>query len=308
MQRKPKSPKRRAIEQFFIHIAVALLVIPLKYGSLRSARRLAVCLAHVIATFTWHRQRLMEQNLIAVFGDKLTAKERKRIRRDCTINICKTMVELMKLQWMSAEELISMVNLSGMEHIDNALAKKKGVIMVTAHYGNWEWGGAYVAAMGYPTSVIARDANDPLTRELVNKARESKGIRVYGRADVRELLRALKNNEVIAILPDQHAKDAPVRVKFLGRVADTASGPATLAMRTGAAVVPAFVAREPGDNLVGEILPPIVMQDTGDREADIIANVQRINDVLGDQIRKRPDQWLWLHDRWKAERFELEEQ
>ena len=305
MQRKPKNPTIRAIEQFFIHIVVALLVIPLKYGSLHSIRRLAVCLAHIIATFTWRRQRMMEQNLIAVFGDELTAKERKRIRRNCTINVSKTMLELMKLQWMSAEELLSLVELNGVEHIDNALAKGNGVIMVTAHYGNWEWGGACAAAMGYPTSVIARDANDPLTRELVNKARESKGIRVFGRSDVRELLRALKNNEMVAILPDQHAKDAPVRVKFLGRVADTASGPATLAMRTGAAVIPAFVTREPGDHLVAEILPPVEMQDTGNREADILENVQRINDVLGDQIRKHPDQWLWLHDRWKAERFEL---
>jgi KDO2-lipid IV(A) lauroyltransferase len=304
MTRKEKNPRRRAIEQFFVHWVAAGASLLIRLLPLRAVRCFARLFAWVIGTLSYRRQRLMEANLKAVFGDELTARQRREIRKRSVINICKTMAELIKLQWMSEEDVRREVSIEGEEHLVEARARGKGVIMLTAHFGNWEFGGALLSLMGYRINVIARDATDPFTRDVINKARESKGIKIFGRWDARSLLRALKNNECVAILPDQHAADAPVRVEFLGRPADTATGPATFALRTGAVIVPGFSFRGPDDHITLRASPPLELEVTGDHDSDVVTNTQRINDLIGEQIRAHPEQWLWLHDRWKAERNE----
>jgi len=147
--------------------------------------------------------------------------------------------------------------------------------------------------------VVARDANDPLTASLINRARESKGIAVLGREDLKALIGALRANECVAILPDQHAAKGGIWVDFMGRPASTHPGPATLAERTGCAVVPVFAFREADDTIRCRVLPALELVATADREYNIRANTQLFNDVIGEQIRQRPEQWLWLHDRWK---------
>lgn len=300
MARKPKHPAQRAVEQFIVHWAMAGVRVLVRRLPLPTLRRLAHGASRVLGLLVWRRQAMMERNLIAVFGDSLTPGDRARIRWASISNICKTMVELFKLQWMTPEEVLRETVCSTLAPLDEALAEGHGAIIVTAHYGNWEYAGALFTLHGHKLSVIARDANDPLTRDLTNQARESMGMKVYGRWDARMLLKALRNNEVIAILPDQHAKDAPVRGTFLGLPADTATGPATFALRTGAKVLPMFAVRLPDDRIEVQIHPPLEMVETGDREADILTNTQRINDVISAQIRALPDQWLWLHNRWKV--------
>lgn len=300
MPRKQKNPRRRAAEQFLIHWTLAVLVIPIRVLPLRAARRLAEVFAWMIGMASYRRRRMADRNLQAVFGDQLTPKQRREIVRNSVTNVAKTMMELIKLQWMGDDELKREASVEGLEHLDAALSRGNGVIIITAHFGNWEYAGAVLSVLGYPINGIARDANDPLTRDLINDARRSKGIRIFGRWDARHLLRALRNSECVAILPDQHAAEAAVRVTFLGRPADTATGPVTFALRTGAPIVPIFGYRQPDDHIRCKILPALELVKTGDRDADVIANVQLINDVIGDQIRDHPEQWLWFHNRWKA--------
>jgi Kdo2-lipid IVA lauroyltransferase/acyltransferase len=300
--RKAKSPGRRAVEQFIVHWYVLLTSALVRVLPLRAIRFLARLLAGAVDLAFIGRRGLVDANLRAVFGDTLTAAERRRIRKLAIANATKTMFELVKLRWMTAEDLKREVSIEGEEYIRAAREKGKGVIFITAHFGNWEYAGAYLSVLGYPINVIARDANDAFTRDLINSARESKGIHVFGRRDARPLLRSLRDNECLAILPDQHAAEAAVRVEFLGRPADTATGPTTFALRTGAAVVAGVAIREPNDHIHMVVGPEVEITDTGDYQQDIIINTQRINDVLGEHILAHPEQWLWLHDRWKAER------
>lgn len=301
MPRKPKHPTRRALEQYFVRRLSAFGAFVCRWLSLRSVRRIATVLAWVIGIASPRRQRMMERNLRLVFGEALTWRQRQRIRKLSVINIAKTMAETIKLQWMTDAEVEQEVTVQGLEHLDQVLAQGRGAILITAHYGNWEYAGAILGIRGYPINVIARDAADTLTRDLINTARRSKRVKVFGRESVRELLRALQRNECVAILPDQHAKEGAVRVHFLGRPADTATGPAVFSQRTGAPVLPVFCRREPGDHMQLEVFPPLQLVNSGNREADVVANTQIINDALGEQIRAHPEQWLWLHDRWKSE-------
>lgn len=299
-KRRGKSPLRRAVEQFCVHWVVALLAVLVRCLPLRALRRLATVVAWVVGLCSVRRQRMMERNLQAVFGKRLSSSQRRRIRWQSMVNICKTMAELLKLPQLSEADLRREVSIEGLEHLDAALAQGRGAILVTAHFGNWEYAGAYLSTLGYPVSVVARDANDPLVRDLINKARFSKGVRVLQRSDVSQMMRALKANECVAILPDQHAARGAVRVRFLGLPADSPAGPALLALRTGAPIVPSFAYRQSDDHISCKALPALPIRDTGNRAADVLAITQQINDVIGEAIWKNPEQWLWLHNRWRT--------
>ena len=284
-----------------MHLLLAVLLVPVRVLPLRGVRVLARVMAWGIILIFRRRQQLADRNLRAVFGDDMTPRRRREVRIKSVMNISKTMGELLKLRWMSEEQVREAISIEGSEHLDAALARGKGVIIVTAHFGNWEYAGALLAVLGYPMNAIARDATAPLARDLINEARRSKGVQVFGRWDARELLRALRRNECVAILPDQHADGPRAPMRFLGRTAGTATGPATFALRTGAAIVPVFAYRGPDDHSRLRVFPPLETVWTGDREADVVATTQLINDIIGEQIRAHPEQWLWLHDRWKAE-------
>ncbi|MBI3947315.1 MAG: hypothetical protein HY321_15435, partial [Armatimonadetes bacterium] len=136
--RPRKSPRRRAVEQFFVHWVVAFLALLIRRLSLRGLRRLASGVAWVVGLLAVRRQRMMERNLRAVFGARFGARDRRRIRRGCVVNICKTMAELLKLRWLSDADVRRAVSIEGLEHLDAGLSQGRGVIIITAHFGNWE--------------------------------------------------------------------------------------------------------------------------------------------------------------------------
>jgi KDO2-lipid IV(A) lauroyltransferase len=211
------------------------------------------------------------------------------------------MLELLKLPYLTAQQIHDLVHARGLEHLQEAQARGQGVILVTAHYGNWELMAAMLADRGLPITVIARDSQEPFTASLINRARASHGIVVLERDDARAMLRALRANCVLGILPDQHAADNAIIVDFLGRPAATAVGVATLAARTGAPVVPSFCRRRPDGTFEALFYPPLPLVQSGDREADVRTNTILVNQALEEQIRAHPEQWLWLHRRWKVD-------
>ena len=297
-----KSRLRRFGERLLVR-TIAVFVYPLLWSlPLPVLRRIATGMATVARLFSPARTRLADENLRGVYGDSLSDQEIKSIRDGSALNAFKTMAELLKLRWLSADEVRRITSVEGRDNLDAALARGKGVCVVTAHFGNWELAGAALAVEGYPVNVVARDADDPIMRELINGARRSKGINVFGRRDARQLIKILRGNGIVALVPDQHASEGAVRITFLGRIADTHTGPATFALRTGAAILPVFAVRQPDDTIRVEIHPALELPDTGDRESDLLAATQIINDALGEGILRHPEQWLWFHNRWKAEK------
>jgi Kdo2-lipid IVA lauroyltransferase/acyltransferase len=291
-----KSRTRHNLEQAFMSRLAAGGSWLARRLSLRALRRLADCFALVVIACTGKRQRLADANLAAVFPE-LSSRERDAIRIASVRNICRTMIELFHLPAMTPEELSSRVRLEAGPLLRETV-KERGILFITAHYGNWEWLGARVA-QEVPTTVIARDAAHDVTASIINDARASHGMKVIGREDLRRMISVLRSREALGILPDQHALNAGVLMQFLGRPAWSFTGPALLAARTGALVVPVFSVRQDDGTFDIEMLPPLEMVDTGDREADLLTNSQAILDALSDAIRRHPEQWLWLHDRWK---------
>jgi KDO2-lipid IV(A) lauroyltransferase len=241
-----------------------------------------------------------EHNLQMAYGESLSDGERRRLVEQVFIHFAKSLMEFLVADGLSPNDLCRMVTLKGEEHLQWCVQQGKGTLIITAHYGNWEIAARYLTqCKGYVLNVVARDADDSATTLLVNRIREQGGYRVFPRGQaVRAVLQALKRNELVAMLPDQNAGD--VFVPFFGRLAGTVAGPALLALRSGAPILPVFCTRQPDNTYLFEMLPPFVVQPSGDKERDVTETMAHITALIEQQVRKHPSQWLWLHNRWKT--------
>jgi KDO2-lipid IV(A) lauroyltransferase len=198
----------------------------------------------------------------------------------------------------SSEEIIASVDMTGLDEVDRALSEGKGILAITAHFGNWERMAEAFAARGYKISVVARDANEQRTTAIVNDVRKNRGIEVFSRGRAaRELLRRLRANEVVGILTDQNTRE--IFVPFFGIPAGTNSGPATIHLLTGTPLFTAFAVELEDGSYRVEAKPLDMPSMTGDRESDVHSIMAKVNERIEEIVRQHPEQWLWLHDRWR---------
>jgi Kdo2-lipid IVA lauroyltransferase/acyltransferase len=229
----------------------------------------------------------------------LTAKEQDAFIRRVFVHFAKCLVDFLRGPTLTMEELDRIVQAEGFEYAQAAMQAGKGTIIVTAHFGNWEMLGRWLSAKGFPLTVVAREPEDAAFAQYIQKMRENAGFSVlYRGSSVRELLSLLKSNKTIGLLPDQNSGD--LFIPFFGIPAGTVAGPASLALRTGATLLPTYCIRLPDDTYTLRFLPPIDATPTGDKNADARRIMAEINRVLEGVIREYPDQWLWLHNRWKS--------
>ena len=189
------------------------------------------------------------------------------------------------------------IRYDGRKHFDEALKKGRGVLFATAHLGNWELSAFAHALMAEPMSFVVRPFDNPLLDDLVTRYRTLSGNRVCGKTDfVRSILRALGRNEAVGILVDHNTGlDEGVFVDFFGHKACVDPTFAKLAWKTGAPVIPGFaVWSEEERRYILKFYPPLEL--TG----DVISDTQRVQSAVEQAIREHPDQWLWVHRRWKT--------
>ncbi len=295
-----KSPLRRRSEQVLIRWVTRLAGGLVRLLPLRWVQALGNAVGGLLVRLLPGRRRIAMSNLRAALGGERSDAELARIVTASAQNMVKTMLELLKFPAMSDEQFARIAPVRGAEHLAEAAARGRGVIVVTAHYGNWEALALRISSLGHQLTVVARDANDPATARMITHARESRGAVVIERDQVRAMLRTLRAGDVLGILPDQHGGEAGTWLTFMGRPASTVTGPAALARRTGAAIVPGFARRTGDDTLDVCFLPALAMPRSDDPEADVRAGTQVINDVLGEEIRRHPEQWMWMHNRWRT--------
>lgn len=235
---------------------------------------------------------------------ELDSAARRRVRLGVYRNLGRVALALAKLPAWSKRTILQHVDFSGLEHFRAAEAKGSGVLLLTGHLGNWELGALAHGAVVGPISVMVRPIANPLVDRIVEARRSAHGNRVIAkRNSAREVLKALSAGGTVGILADQNAlpEDA-VFVEFFGMPAAAHKGFAQLALRSGAAVVPAFARWDPASRRhVVEYGPEIETVRSGATERDIEINTQRFQRVLEEQVRANPDQWLWIHRRWKTQ-------
>jgi KDO2-lipid IV(A) lauroyltransferase len=195
-------------------------------------------------------------------------------------------------RWMDTEEL---------SVIEEALRENKGVIFASGHFGNWEWLGGALSVKGWAMTYVVTAQSNPFADRWLSDMRRSLGAEiVYKKDAVRGVIRALKNNRVIAMLNDQDAHESGVFVPFFGRLASTPRGVAVFHLKTGCPVVfGKTIARKDGKYQIH--LERLRFDNlTGNREQDEYLIMTKITARLEEEIRHNPEQWLWLHRRWKT--------
>jgi len=249
------------------------------------------------------RRDVVERQLRAALPER-DAADIERIARAAYAHLGRTSIETAILPSYSSAQIIDLFeSVQGWELVEKKLALGKGLILVTGHLGNWELGGAYIAARGLPIDAVARHMANPLFDRYLTKTRERIGMTVIHDEDaVKRVPRALRTGHAVAFLFDQGAVGlASTWVPFFGRFAKTPRGPAVFALRLGAPVMFGVALRQPSGRYQLSF-EPIEVVETGDREADVDRIVADYSSVLERWIRRAPEQYLWHHRRWKHQR------
>jgi KDO2-lipid IV(A) lauroyltransferase len=292
------TPFKKRLERTVARAAMYLLVGPIRALPLPVARRLGKAIGWVLYRCLGRYRRVALKNLALIYTDK-PALERSQMAKAVFRHFGEVAAEFIKLPGLTRERVDDMVTVEGEEHLKHALDLKKGGFIITGHFGNWEFLARWLTTHGYKLNVVARDARDPAATKLMTEVRQGSGAQVLYRGNsARGVLQSLKRNELVALLPDQNAAD--VFVPFLGVSTGTVDGPAILALKTGAPLLFSWCWRTPDDRFHITFEPPEIVETTGDRVSDIHRVTSLINARLETQIKRRPTQWLWLHDRWKA--------
>lgn len=246
----------------------------------------------------WRYRKRMAENVAAGLAAELpTPPEQKRLVRAAWDNFARGVHETIAAVRSPIEMIRDAVAMEGEEHLQRALAKGRGVIALSAHLGSFTLIGARLAAAGYPFYVVVKHPRDAGLARLLDHYRAVVGVKTIAarprREAARHILKALRNNEVVLMIADEF-KSGGVEVEFLGRMVPAPRGPVTLAMRSGAAVVPVFMVRDGQDRLTLYMWPEIELVESGEIQDDVASNVALFARQLEAMVRRHPDQWNWL--------------
>ena len=266
------------------------------------ARAIGIGLAWVIYLLHVRLRQVGMRNLAMAFPEK-TEGERARILRGEFTSLGRQLAEVCHFPEYTLENVGDVVVFDGFENFERAQACGKGVLLFAGHFGGWELSSFVLSMRGHWMYVLMRGMDNQYLGELILRYRTMHGNKAVDKDDfVRGLLSAMKGGEVVGLLMDTNMTPPQgIFVDFFGIPACTAAGPARIALRTDAAVVPTFTI---WDAALGKYRlrfdPAVELVRTGDLEADIKANTQKFTSVIEEYVRKYPEQWLWVHRRWKT--------
>ena len=261
-------------------------------------------LSQFIFTTLKKRRDISMGNLRLAFGKEKTEEEIRKIYRSTIRNIGRGGVEILAYPRFCDGYFNDMISIDGKENLDEALKRGKGVIAVSAHFGNFPFLATKIASLGYPISVIFRHPHQRGLAQYFEDQLNLSGVEPIPdkprKSCVAKSLKCLKRNEILLLLMDMNAgSGGGVYVDFFGWMVPTFKGPIVLALRTGAAVLPVFIVREAGDRHRIIIDPPMDLKLIGDKDKNIFTNLSRLSKIVESHIREYPDQWWWIHRRWR---------
>lgn len=253
-------------------------------------------------------RKVAKANIELIFGARIGASQRRRLVRDVYQHLGTTLIEMFWDFEGHGLPVTRWVELEGLENLQSAKAQGKGVIVATGHLGNWALLIHRIAAEGY----VCRSMMRPPSMAGVSRFIETQtpGTKLeyvptpLGRKSLALCMNTLRDGNLLIIVADRRSQD--VKVDFMGQPAWTASGTATFHLRTGAPIVPAYILRK-GNRHILRFEKPIDYQPSNDRKQDVLEITSQLNQVIGRWVASCPEQWLWVHNRWKRKKGEVDE-
>lgn len=291
---------RRQIQHWIEYAVIRFFMIFLWLLPQNRVYTLANVLGWFLFTVLGIRRRVVMTNLGIAFPD-LSEKERRIIGRRSMQNICASMFEFARFPVMRREDMVAALTFDNPKAFDDMVERGKGGVLVSGHFGNWEMLGAVLKLKGYPVSVVVTEQHNAYVDAMISAHREMMGLGIIRRGiAIRGVLRALRNNEMVALLSDQEAREQGIFVDFFSRPSSTHQGPAVFVLKTGAPVIFGRAIRRPRGR--HKILMDLLNFDHlhGLTPENIREITQTCSALLEKSIRDYPDQYYWVHRRWKT--------
>jgi len=280
---------------FFRSFSFIIKLLPL-----RLIQKSGIVLGRLAYPLLKSRREVALRNLQNAFPEMVN-QQREQIALHSFQNISTTFIELPWLQNMTKETIKQRVCIDNLELIEQLLAKKKGIVFLSAHFGSWELAvQAIVAYTGIPVSAIAKPQSNARVDYIINQWRELFGVKVVPMGvSVREILRTLQQGGIIALVADQTAPKESVSVEFFGRQVPTFQGPSVFCLKTGAPIVLGCTVRQKNGNYKMHLVHVPSDDLVGFSDENVLELTQRQVRMTEEIIRQYPEQWMWMHKRWK---------
>ena len=291
------SPKLRAFRDRLLYRALVIVTaigrrIPLRAGQF---------LGRQMGRLAWHvarRERRKALRHIAIAFPEWTEEKRRETIQAMFLHFGMSLFELAWLPNMNERRREETTTMEGIERILELLDAGRGVIQFTAHIGNWEWQSFAMGTYGRPVSVLHRERDLPEMNRYIIELRAAAGVRTIGRgttSSAKEMISAIRKGGMLAFVLDQNIRTESVKVPFFGKPAPTPIGPVKFAIKTEAMISVSFIHRLPNGHHHARFLEPIACH----KDDDPIALAAYITTKYEEEIRRHPEQWVWMHDRWK---------
>lgn len=248
-----------------------------------------------------HRKTVLK-NLYIAFKNEKSEKELKNIAKNTFMHFGKVIADIFKSFNIKKEELSKIAEIIGIENLENALRKKRGVLLFSSHYGNWEIAVLRLALEYDSISWLARKMDNPYLENIILRLRQSFGSKIIHKKNAtREVISSLKNNAIIGILIDQNVLEKEgCFVEFLGEKASTSPSLAIFHLRTGAPIVPMFCVPDSNYKYHVKLYPPIQFENCDSSKRNQLKITQFCTKIIEKEIKENPAFWLWFHKRWKT--------
>ncbi len=271
-----------------------------KILGLRLSRKFSTILAFIFYYVIPIRKNTTIENLTKAFPE-LDSKKIKKIAFGSYKSFAAALIEILYLPWMSREEAYNAVKCPNVNLIKSKYEEKNGVILLSAHFGNWEYMAVSIALQtGVPFSVVVKSQRNVLVTDWLDKVRCKWGNRIVPLGiSIRQVYKELKDKNIVAMVADQRGPSDGDKVNFFGRRAAVYSGPAVLSLKTGAPILYGISIRQPDNSYYSEFYEICMDNLPEDYEGKVTEINQRLTNYLESIVRRYPEQWLWMHKRWK---------
>lgn len=289
-----------------VYFLFKLFTIWLKRIPLRSLGSYGETIGTIAFHILGKARRIALNNLHLALGHKKNEQEIERICQNSFKNIGKDMMEVSHFPQYEDSYLKTLVRLEGTDYLDQALRQGKGVVAISAHLGNFTLMAIRLAKEGYPLSIVTKYSKNPKIVKFLTSYADTVGIESIPDkprvACVAQSLKALKENRILMVHIDLNAPTTEAWVDFFGYLVPTYKGPVVFSSRTGAPIVPIFSIRNADQRHQVIIHPPLDLNVTEDKQQDINTNTARITKIVEAMIQEYPEQWWWIHPRFRRAR------